>query len=468
MAAVLSVALFFLLETSPIDAVKNTPKAGWCENHHRPRKAAQSGYDGYCKACYKKKHPKKYEAKVEKRKALCFYCGHARDLSAKGLCKPCSKARSCSQCFEVSLDTRAAFCLCCSKRRESLGAVQNVLASWCLSCSTVQQRESGLCHNCWAKRLEFSCHHCGRADESMDAPMRCAEASCPTRFHLCRVCLPMTLGISELLCKTCWFKHGVLCIFCGHVKAQHHVSFLRTCRRCWSSLFCVSCLSPPANSDVLPRCRSCSRLAFWCQQHCSDAQLVSGLCELHFKEYARNCQYCSATDSSDPTGDVLLWRPCDGEDCPREVHLCAGCQRRAQKNPILCGPCWTSAGGKCVKCRKTPAQTERKFMHCCKKCLSELDVDDQYALVQAESAAYFESIRTHQQWNGSEPALQILLLPAAAESPLPAYSAKPEFLDPSHCRLCLEPVRERSLSASALSFRPPHISSPADAVSIVT
>ncbi len=29
-----------------------TPAAGWCLNRHRPKKAAQSGYDGYCKICF--------------------------------------------------------------------------------------------------------------------------------------------------------------------------------------------------------------------------------------------------------------------------------------------------------------------------------------------------------------------------------------------------------------------------------
>jgi len=177
LAAVVSVVLGCLLQISPIDAVKNIPAAGWCKNHHRPPKAAQSGYDGYCKACYKKEHPRKYKAKVKNRKGPCSYCGQARDLSAKGLCKPCSKARSCPQCSQVNLDRGAATCRLCSRHRQALGAVQEVLASWCVSCATAEERGSGLCHGCFGKRRHFSCHHCGQAHEGMDATMRCASAS---------------------------------------------------------------------------------------------------------------------------------------------------------------------------------------------------------------------------------------------------------------------------------------------------
>ena len=42
-----------------------------------------------------------------------------------------------------------------------------------------------------------------------------------------------------------------------------------------------------------------------------------------------------------------------------------------------------------------------------------------------------------QTWDGSEPALQLLILPAQASNGLPVYSPRPEPLHPVHCRLCL-------------------------------
>ena len=45
-----------------------------------------------------------------------------------------------------------------------------------------------------------------------------------------------------------------------------------------------------------------------------------------------------------------------------------------------------------------------------------------------------------QQWNGSELALQLLVLPASSSDPLPKYADSASYLKPQHCRLCLQEV----------------------------
>eukprot|EP00973_Karenia_brevis_P042061 5822394-Karenia_brevis.AAC.1 len=71
------------------------PAAGWCSGaNHKPKVAAQSGYEGLCKACYRKKHPRKYQAKLMARKKQCSICDRSGDLQ-QGICRPCFRARRC-------------------------------------------------------------------------------------------------------------------------------------------------------------------------------------------------------------------------------------------------------------------------------------------------------------------------------------------------------------------------------------
>ncbi len=50
-----------------------TPAAGWRLNKHRPKKAAQSGYDGYCKVCFQERFPKRCDKKQLRRKKHCVF-----------------------------------------------------------------------------------------------------------------------------------------------------------------------------------------------------------------------------------------------------------------------------------------------------------------------------------------------------------------------------------------------------------
>ena len=129
----------------------HTPTNGWCKTKHRPKKAAQSGYCGYCKSCFREKFPKKYEDKQQRRKKLCFYCQDAKEIQSNGFCKPCTSARSCDQCASVNVDKEAQVCRSCAPRRGRQGAGQERLAIWCSSCHSQEERASGIC--CLFKRL---------------------------------------------------------------------------------------------------------------------------------------------------------------------------------------------------------------------------------------------------------------------------------------------------------------------------
>ena len=84
-------------------------------------------------------------------------------------------------------------------------------------------------------------------------------------------------------------------------------------------------------------------------------------------------------------------------------------------------------------------------MHSCKSCVSACDADTLYELVRLESEKYLESISVQQTWTGTEPAFQFLLLPDKHSPELPKYAETPVFLDPCHCRLCLQPCGEMGL-----------------------
>jgi len=57
-----------------------------------------------------------------------------------------------------------------------------------------------------------------------------------------------------------------------------------------------------------------------------------------------------------------------------------------------------------------------------------------------EAAQHAASMPAVQSVKGTEPALQLLLLPFASTYQLPRYASVPEYLDPSHCRVCLQSV----------------------------
>ena len=76
-------------------------------------------------------------------------------------------------------------------------------------------------------------------------------------------------------------------------------------------------------------------------------------------------------------------------------------------------------------------------MHRCQRCIAAVPADVHFNLVRSESEAYIEQTSQQQQWSGTEPALQLLLLPDST-GPLPTYGATPDYLSAFHCRLCLQ------------------------------
>ena len=90
-------------------------------------------------------------------------------------------------------------------------------------------------------------------------------------------------------------------------------------------------------------------------------------------------------------------------------------------------------------------------MHSCKSCVTNLSPQAHYNIVRAESEAYLQKIAVQQQWSEDSPALQLLLLPKRTMPPLPQYQAEPAYIDPHHCRLCMESVTEANLADHLLS-----------------
>ena len=90
-------------------------------------------------------------------------------------------------------------------------------------------------------------------------------------------------------------------------------------------------------------------------------------------------------------------------------------------------------------------------MHCCKSCVVNLSPQAHYNIVRDESEAYLKKVSTQQEWAESDPALQLLLLPKRNLPPMTSYQDDPAYLDPSHCRLCLQPVPKDTLQSHLLS-----------------
>ena len=147
---------FFLLSTVvAVTEVGGRPVCKKCK-----KAPAATGHDDYCKRCYKKRHPRSYQAKAKPRKG-CVVCGVVMELSKRGVCKPCRSAgRICSVCGDINKDARAATCPHCEARRQGLGATQARLIVWCKICTTAEERSKNMCFEC-IEKVPGACHHCG-------------------------------------------------------------------------------------------------------------------------------------------------------------------------------------------------------------------------------------------------------------------------------------------------------------------
>ncbi len=169
----------------------------------------QSGYQDLCKPCFRKKHPRQYAAKVEGRKKTCAHCLEKKELSGE-FCRPCRRARSCSECGAVNVKKTAKVCCNCKDLRANLGAVQSRLALWCLVCTSASDRSLGLCKQCLDDRREQErsiqegqCDHCKRVGMGLPHELRCSESSCRITIHLCGQCVALTRGQEKMQCGFC-------------------------------------------------------------------------------------------------------------------------------------------------------------------------------------------------------------------------------------------------------------------------
>ena len=232
----------------------DVPRAGWCKTLHRPLKPAQSGYEGYCKTCFRDLFPDKYFAKQQKRNHPCRICGGVGEV-LRGLCRPCVRLRTCASCTAVNEEEEPQRCVKC-KQSPSL---------WCRGCTSFVDRAKGLCSGCLSKYGSVLCLICKAAVGPHSVALKCASIDCAVdAFHLCDVCKGSSSREGQDLCRTCWHAHGRLCRVCGESKGQDAIRYRGCCRVCFDKWFCGKC-SMPVNHASPVMCRMCmASLALWC------------------------------------------------------------------------------------------------------------------------------------------------------------------------------------------------------------
>ena len=117
------------------------------------------------------------------------------------------------------------------------------------------------------------------------------------------------------------------------------------------------------------------------------------------------------------------------------------CSSHFKESVALCDVCWKAAGSKCIKCGVMPPRNARVYQHFCQRCFGEERLAD---LVRDESRKFLADEPPPQRLDDdvarSAPALQVLLALAEPEpGSLPKYAETPEYLDPNHCRFCMQP-----------------------------
>ena len=275
-------------------------------------KAPQSGYEGYCKSCFRLKYPARHASKQERRRKQCPCCGETKELHSSGVCRPCMRARSCESCSKVNVAVEASFCPTCQLQREKLGATRQRLAMWCTECFSTAQLASGKCLQCFS----YKCHHCNKHDVDLNTTFRCSESGCASAFNMCATCLPYFQGREKVQCKSCWHASGDLCMGCSRQKARRHLDKFRFCKLCIDATFCAECFRPPPAGVLVPKCLACDRSALWCEQHSSQEERASGLCAIHVNK----CHHCNKEDV-----DLSTTFRCTESNCTSVFNMCATC-----------------------------------------------------------------------------------------------------------------------------------------------
>ena len=134
-----------------------------CRGPHKPRRGepypkAQTGYDGYCKSCFKEKFPAEYRLKQEKRRKKCRFCGQQRELVGGVMCKPCHRSRVCHHpdCSWFNESEEPTLCVACESREKNPSCTEKRCAMACPTHTSEAERNLQLCHMCSASRLPCS------------------------------------------------------------------------------------------------------------------------------------------------------------------------------------------------------------------------------------------------------------------------------------------------------------------------
>lgn len=189
--------LFASLSLLSVTAAVTTPAAGWCKSKHQPRKPAQSGYDGYCKACFRERFPQRFAEKQQSRKQSCRVCGSHAELSG-GTCRPCLRRRTCGKCQRFDETVELPLCRHC-----------RTLRLLCSECMSPEEQAQGLCTRCKKTPGDMCCAFCGKESSLSSREARCAVLHCATQqFRVCAAC-DMPIGKqAHMPCPDCWLHFG--------------------------------------------------------------------------------------------------------------------------------------------------------------------------------------------------------------------------------------------------------------------
>ena len=147
----------------------------------------------------------------------------------------------------------------------------------------------------------------------------------------------------------------------------------------------------------------------------------------------------------------MLLQRCHEAECSRCLRICNTCLQTHGDSTPRRRSCWCGAGAQCIACGKTAAQTEHTYKSRCKACLVGPDAAAACEFLRDESLVWEKRQEARRQiFTGAEAAFQLLTLPVASDSPLPAYAARPGYLSPVHCRLCLQPCSSPCAEGTAV------------------
>jgi hypothetical protein len=181
-----------------------TPTAALCHTRHNPLQKAQSGYDGYCKACYRSLFPRAYADKLSARQKQCCYCGESKELLGNS-CRPCLRLRTCATCADVCVARRPSLCRYCVG--ENGRTRRKHLVLWCTTCTSADERKLNSCRACLLANIPFQCGYCSTADQGPMHYLECNVADCDSGTLYCTACAPAFAASAARTCKSCWRRH---------------------------------------------------------------------------------------------------------------------------------------------------------------------------------------------------------------------------------------------------------------------